>query len=206
MKKNYVCIALLIIATTLQYCKSAGPSSGSPIGTLTAMASEMKTGDFDKMKNYMCAADAKMMDEMMKMVEPIAKMSGMDLKTMMKEQMKDNKDFNFNDVTFKNEKITGDKATVEAVNNKDQKTETLNFNKENGAWKVCMGIADKANEALKDKMSTDPNAPKSMEEMMEKMNDPKMQEEMKKAAEMMKNMKPEDLQKAKELMESMKKN
>jgi Domain of unknown function (DUF4878) len=200
MKKYFLSTLLLVIIVVTQSCKSGGGSS--PTAAIKLMAADVKDGDFKAMGKHMCSADAKMMDQLTSMIEGMAKLAGKDIKELMKEQMAKNKDFNFTDVEFKNEKITGDKATVDAYSKKEDKTETINFTKESGAWKICMGIADKANAALSNGLGG-ADSPKNMEDVLEKLKDPKIQEQLKNAQEMLKSAKPEDMQKMKEALEKM---
>jgi hypothetical protein len=205
MKKILFAITAICIFSFLNSCKSksgSGSAASSPTAALAAMATDSKEGDMKAMAAHLCKPDKEMMEKMIPMIEAMAKKMGMDIKQMMKQNLEKNGELNFNDVSFANEKVTGDKATVDVTNKKTNKTETVNLTKENGAWKICMGIADKANAEMK--ASSDPNAPKSMDELMKKLDDPAVKEQMEKASEMMKNMKPEDIQKMKDAVEKLK--
>ncbi len=198
MKKIIMSIAIVgAVSIMALSCKSKGGGGGTPTAAVKAMAEEVKTGDFKAISKFLCEKDRKVMENMMPMVEAAAKMMGKDVKEMMKEQMAKNNQFNLSDVEFKNEKITGDNATLDIVNAKEGKTETVNFIKESGAWKMCPGIAEKAGDAMKSAGMGDGGS-----NPMEKLNSPEMQEQMKKAAEAMKNMTPEQMKQMQEAMKN----
>jgi hypothetical protein len=195
MKKVVMSIVSVVIIMASS-CKSKGGGS-TPTAAIKAMAEEVKGGDFKAISKFLCEKDRKAMESMMPMMEAAAKMMGKDIKEMVKEQMAKDDQFNLSNVEFKNEKITGDNATLDIVNKKEGKTETVNFIKESGTWKMCPDIAAKTGEAMKSAgMGADGTNP------MEKLNRPEMQEQMKKAADAMKNMTPEQMKQVQEAMKN----
>jgi hypothetical protein len=192
-------IALTFIAICFS-CKSGG-GGATPTLALKAMAEDAKKGDFKLMVKNMCKKDAEAMNKIISFAETAAKIAGMDIKDVLKKQMEKNNQFNFNDVEFKNEKIDGDKASVDVLKKGETQAQTINFIKEGGNWKICMGIADKMDDAFNqgglDKLSD----PKTMKDGMDKLNTPEFQKQMQEA---MKNVKPEDLEKMKDLFKNVK--
>jgi Domain of unknown function (DUF4878) len=208
MKKIVMSIAIVSAVVIIQSsCKSKGGGS-TPTTTVKAMAEEVKTGDFKAISKFLCEKDRKMMESMMPMIEMTAKAMGKDIKEMMKEEMTKNNQFNLSNVEFKNEKITGDNATLDIVNTKEGKTETMNFIKESGAWKMCPGIAEKAGDAMKSSgMGDGSSNPKDMEEAMKKAADamknmtPEQQKQMEEA---IKNLTPEKIKEMQDAMKNLK--
>ncbi len=206
--KNYFLGTLILASIMLiQSCKNGG-GSNSPTGALKSMALIAKDGDFKAMIKGFCKADATFMESLMPMMEMAAKASGKNMKELMKESMEKNGDLNLNDVEFKNEKITGDNATIDVYSKKENTTNTMTMKKESGSWKICMGIADKAKNAMSEGLG----GMDKMKEGLEKINSPEMKkkledamtpENIEKMKEAMKNIKPEDMDKMKEVMEKM---
>jgi hypothetical protein len=206
MKKYFLGTLILASIMLTQSCKSGG--ANTPTGTLKSMAADAKQGDFKAMVKNFCKADAAFMESMMPMMEMAAKASGKSMKDLMKESMEKNGDLNLNDVEFKNEKVDGDNATIDVFSKKENTTTPMTMKKEGGSWKVCMGIADKAKNAMSEGLG----GMDKLKDATDKLSSPEMQkqiqnamtpENMEKMKDMMKNVKPEDIQKMKEAMEKM---
>ncbi len=131
---------ILAVAVALSSCnsKDAGPSSSSPTGTIDGLFTAMKNGNLDDFKKFITRQDATMLDEGMKFVSSID--SGFVKKaqeTMAREFKEKAKNISYK---LKNEKIDGDKATVDVEVTENSKTESHTFNlvKEDGAWKIAL--------------------------------------------------------------------
>jgi hypothetical protein len=140
-----VCATLMGICVGVACNMSIG---NTPTAALKKMTNDLKSNK-DKLPNFddmLCKQDATAINSMKNKFEALAKLGGKDLETMIDTKLKEGLSIdNIDDITFKNEKITGDNATVDIVSTKDSKITTLHMVKENGAWKVCEGIADKMN-------------------------------------------------------------
>lgn len=122
-RKIYAFItSLLVFALLVSACsKSAG---SSPTAAAKAFYDAAKAGDVQGMKNAMSKKSLEIM-------EAFAKLGGKTLDDSLKENSKLPASFE-----ARNEKITGDTATVELKGQGD-KWDTMPFVKEDGQWKIA---------------------------------------------------------------------
>lgn len=130
----------LCMATGLAACNSndAGPSSTSPTATIDGMFTAMKNGNIDDLKKFITKNDVTMIEEGLKFASSIdSSFVRKATETMAQEFKEKVKDVSYK---LKNEKVDGDKATVDAEVTENGKTEThaINLVKEDGAWKIAL--------------------------------------------------------------------
>jgi hypothetical protein len=117
---------MLALALTTLAAVACQGSGSSPTATYKAAYEAMKTKDVAAFKKVMTKKDLEGMEES-------AKKSGKSSDDMLKEVM--------NAIPLpkaaetKDEKIDGDRATLQVKNEKDE-WDTINFVKEDGAWKL----------------------------------------------------------------------
>jgi hypothetical protein len=134
----------LFVATAFIACNSndAGPSSSSPTATMDGMFNAMKNGNIDDFKKFITKEDATMMEEGMKLVSRLDSGFVKKAKETMEREFREKA----KNVTYKlkNEKLSGDNATVDAEVTDGGKTETHTFNlvKEDGTWKISLSKSD----------------------------------------------------------------
>lgn len=186
MKKIFFAFLLL---TGVFSCKSLGDQN-TPTGTLDAMFNAMKNGNMDDIKKFITKKDVAFLESAEKLANSIDPNAIAKMKTKMGDDFKAKvKDVKY---SFKNEKIAGDNATVDAEVTENGKTESHTFNlvKEEGAWKISLLNSGGMFNSMKGDMGPDS---KDLEEGLEKL----------------KNMNPDSLkalmQKGIDAMDSMKK-
>jgi ketosteroid isomerase-like protein len=127
--------AFTMLATVILF-SSCGNQAGSPKGTVTSFLNAMKSGDLKEIKKHITKSDVNMME----VGESLAKTFGQGDK--LTEKMQNEFKEKSKNVTFdvKDEKVEGDKATVNVAITDNGKTETQAFElkKEEGAWKVSL--------------------------------------------------------------------
>lgn len=106
-------------------------SSASPTAVITSAFDASKKKDVAGFKKSFSSADLKELDEMVKK-------SGSSADEFLKERMADPETTMPASLETRNEKIDGDKATVE-YKGKDGTWKTAHFVKEGGEWKMKMG-------------------------------------------------------------------
>jgi hypothetical protein len=106
-------------------------TSGSPTAVITSAFDASKKKDVAGFKKSISSADLKELDEMVKR-------SGGSADEFLKEMMADPETTMPASLETRNEKIDGDKATVE-YKAKDGTWKTAHFIKEGGEWKMKMG-------------------------------------------------------------------
>ena len=162
MKKIFFALCL---ATGFAACNSG--NQGTPTGTIDAMFTAMKGGNMDDIKKFITKADIAMIESVEKFANTIDPEAIKKMKTKMGDEFKDKvKDMKY---TLKNEKVEGDKATVDATVTDGAKTETHTFNlvKEDGAWKISlMNSGDGMFNSMKGNMGPDS---KDLEQGLEKL-------------------------------------
>jgi len=124
---------------------SCNEPSTPPTDTLDGMFIAMKKGDVDNMKNYITSADGALLDAAEKIMSKLDPEGMKKIKTKMIDEFKEQaKNIAY---SFKNERIDGDYATVEAVivNNNLKTTsrpktitQTFELVKENNRWKIAL--------------------------------------------------------------------
>jgi ketosteroid isomerase-like protein len=150
-------LSVLVIAVTFFSCSN---NTSSPSNTVNAFFNTMKKGDMNEFKTLVTKSDVQLIE----MAEKFAKAFGVNDKDsamdkMKAEMMEKAKDISF---TIKDEKIEGDKATVNVEVKDKDKTETRPFSllKEEGKWKISllstgMGMSGKSNSPEDVKMAAD---------------------------------------------------
>jgi hypothetical protein len=117
-------------------CNTA--DKGSPSATIDGMFTAMKSGNIEEMKKFITKTDIAILEAGEKLMASIDPEAVTRIKEKISTEFKDKvKDVKY---SLKNEKIDGDKATVDAEVTENGKTSTHNFNlvKEEGAWKVAL--------------------------------------------------------------------
>jgi flagellar hook-associated protein FlgK len=129
MKTNRIpalCAALTVIFA-VSACSML--SGSSPTATFKNFFEASKKKDAAAMKKSLSKGTLDMFDK-------LAKEQNKSTDDMLKEVDKDDKDEKLPET--RNEKITGDTATLEVKNDKTGKWDTLPFVKEDGAWKIAL--------------------------------------------------------------------
>lgn len=92
----------------------------------------------------MCNADRVFMDSMIAIAVRMEKALEINMMGMVDGQMSQTR-WDENKFIFDNEKINGNTATLEVTDKKSKKKlQTINFVKENGAWKICENVQEKS--------------------------------------------------------------
>lgn len=110
----------------------------SPSATVESMFAAMKNGNMEDIKKFITKKDVQFMESAEKLMNSVDPDAITKMKAKMGEEFKNKvKDVKY---TLKNEKIDGDKATVDAEVIDNGKTDTHSFNlvKEDGAWKISL--------------------------------------------------------------------
>ncbi len=123
---NALCAALAVVLAA-SACSLL--SSSSPTKTFKAFFEASKKKDAAGMRKALSKGTLDMFDK-------LAKAQNKSTDDMLKEVDKDAKDEKLPET--RNEKITGDTATLEVKNDKMGKWDTLPFVKENGEWKIAL--------------------------------------------------------------------
>ena len=135
MKKVFYFLCLLAGFTA---CKSGSHDQSSPVSTIDGMFTAMKNGNMEDIKKFIAKSDIAFIEDAEKFASGIAPEAVQKMKTKMGDEFKEKvKDIKY---TLKNEKINGDKATVDAEVTENEKTESHTFNlvKEDGDWKISL--------------------------------------------------------------------
>ena len=123
---NALCAALAVVFT-VSACSLLGGST--PTATFKAFYDASKKKDVPAMKKSLSKGTLDMFDK-------IAKEQNKTTDEMLKGLDKDDKSEKMPET--RNEKITGDTATLEVKNDKTNKWDPLPFVKENGEWKIAL--------------------------------------------------------------------
>lgn len=160
-------------------CNSGG---NSPKATVDAMFAAMKTGNLDDMKKYITKSDVAFLEAAEKVMVAFDPDAAKKMREKMAAEFKDK----VKDVTYvlKDEKITGDNATLTAEITQNGKTESQNIDllKEDGVWKVSF---------TKSKFSGSDKA--KMEEELKNMSPDSLESKIKQGLQEMKNINPDSL-------------
>ena len=119
--------AVLVMIFAVSACSLL--NSSSPTKTFKAFFEASKKKDTAGMKKALSKGTVDMFDK-------LAKEQNKTTDDMLKGLDKDDKDEKIPET--RNEKITGDTATLEVKNEKTDKWDTLPFVKENGEWKIAL--------------------------------------------------------------------
>ncbi len=134
MKKIF--FALCLVAG-LASCNS-NDKAGSPTAAIDAMFTAMKNGNVEDIKKFITKQDVAFLESAEKFMNSIDPGAITKMKEKMGNEFKEKvKDVKY---TLKNEKVDGDKATVDAEVTDNGKTDTHTFKllKEDGAWKISL--------------------------------------------------------------------
>ena len=123
---NALCAAFALVFT-VSACNLLGGST--PTATFKAFYDASKKKDVPAMKKTLSKGTLDMFDK-------LAKEQNKTTDEMLKDVDKDDKSDKMPET--RNEKITGDTATLEVKNEKTNKWDPLPFVKENGEWKIAL--------------------------------------------------------------------
>ena len=123
---NALCAALAVVLAA-SACSLLNRSS--PTATFKSFYEASKKKDAAGMRKALSKGTLDMFDK-------LAKAQNKSTDDMLKEVDKDDKSEKMPET--RNEKITGDTATLEVKNDKTSKWDTLPFVKENGEWKIAL--------------------------------------------------------------------
>lgn len=172
-------LLFLSAAIFMMACNSGG---NSPKATVDAMFAAMKTGNLDDMKKYITKSDVAFLEAAEKVMVAFDPDAAKKMREKMAAEFKDK----VKDVTYvlKDEKITGDNATLTAEITQNGKTESQNIDllKEDGVWKVSF---------TKSKFSGSDKA--KMEEELKNMSPDSLESKIKQGLQEMKNINPDSL-------------
>ena len=185
MKK--VLFALCFVAG-LASCNSSDQGS-SPTAAIDAMFTAMKNGNMDDIKKFITNKDVEFLESAEKLATSIDPDMIKKMKTEMGEEFKSKvKDVKY---TLKNEKVDGDKATVDAEVTEGEKTDTHTFNlvKEEGAWKISLINSGGMFNSMKGNMGPDSKDIEAGLEKLKQMDPDSLKALMKKGMEAMDSMK-----------------
>lgn len=111
---------------------------GSPTAAIDEMFTAMKNGNMEDVKKFITKKDVAFLESAEQLANSIDPEAIKKMKTRMGDEFKAKvKDVKY---TLKNEKVDGDKATVDAEVTEEGKIKTHTFNlvKEDGAWKISL--------------------------------------------------------------------
>jgi hypothetical protein len=131
-------IVLFCMAAGFAACNNKTDQGSSPTAAIDAMFTAMKNGNMDDIKKFITKKDIAFLESAEKFVTSLDPDAVQKMKTKMGDEFKTKvKDVKY---TLKNEKIDGDKATVDAEVTQDGKLDTHTFNllKEDGEWKISL--------------------------------------------------------------------
>lgn len=118
---------LLLIFITLTACTATAPKNETPLDALKAYTQAIKKKDTTQMKLLLSEGS-------IKMAEDEAKAQNVTLDEIIKRETLFTE--NQSKVEFKNQKIDGDRATIE-VRNSYGSWDIVPFNREDGEWKIA---------------------------------------------------------------------
>ena len=133
MRKIFFAIYVIVCTSS---CNTSDKTP--PVAVIESMFTAMKNGDMENTKKFISKADVAKIEFLEQMGNNLDSEMVKKMKTKFIDEFKDKvKDISYN---LKNEKINGDKATVDVEVTKDKKTESHTFNlvKEEGAWKISL--------------------------------------------------------------------
>jgi flagellar hook-associated protein FlgK len=129
MKTHRVSALCAALAVVLAVSACSLLSGSSPTATFKAFYEASKKKDAAAMKKRLSKGTLDMFDK-------LAKAQNKSMDDMLKDVDKDDKSTKAPET--RNEKITGDTATLEVKNDKTDKWDTLPFVKEDGEWKIAL--------------------------------------------------------------------
>ncbi len=128
---------LLIFTIVLISCNLKKDETNSPIFVLEQMKKNIEAGDTKILITHFCEKDAKKIQIGNTVAGVLLGQKGKFISDLIKKKLLESHQINFDNISFENEKITNNTATVESFNSKKEKTKTLHFIKENNIWKMC---------------------------------------------------------------------
>ena len=140
MKKIITACCLLVCFAA---CKQE--PANPPTVVMEDMFTAMKTGNIEEMKKFITKTDVAMLEAAEKFMTNLDPEGIQKIKTRMTEELKENA--KHIEYSLKNEKIDGDRATVEAeivtkdtaaVNGKKLTKQTFELVKEDNTWKIAL--------------------------------------------------------------------
>jgi len=129
MKTRRIGATCVAIAVVLAASACSLLNRSTPSGTFKAFFEASKKKDVAGIKKALSKGTVEMLDK-------LAKEQNKSTDDMLKDVYKEDKGETMPET--RNEKISGDTATVEVKNDKTGKWETLPFVKENGEWKIAL--------------------------------------------------------------------
>jgi Domain of unknown function (DUF4878) len=126
IRKGVMCLSIALVLG-MSGCSMLNRST--PTATFKAFFEASRKKDVAGMKKALSKGTLEMYDK-------LAKEQNKSTDDLLKETDKDDKSEKMPET--RNEKITGDTATLEVKNDKTGKWETLPFVKENGEWKIAL--------------------------------------------------------------------
>jgi hypothetical protein len=108
------------------------PQAGSPTDTIKSYYEAVRMKDVERIKKILSKGT-------LEMIEAYAKSQNKTIDESMKSGFSDDPDF-YETPEMRNEKIQGDKATIEVKNEKTGKWETVPFVKEDDDWKIALDL------------------------------------------------------------------
>lgn len=118
-------------------CTTKKDASNSPVFVLEQIKKNIEDGDSKLLLTHLCEKDAQKFKTANSVGEIVFGTTGKAIADLLKKKLADSHQLSFENITFNNEKITGNTATVDAYNTKKEKTKIYHFIKENDVWKIC---------------------------------------------------------------------
>lgn len=147
MKYSKIGAAAAALATGVIFVLACGLFGGSPTASFKAYFEASKKKDVEGMKKYMSKGS-------LEMTEKTAKDQGKTLDEALKAQAESSAKSNEKELETRNEKITGDTATLEIKNQTNNEWMTMPFVKEDGTWKIALDkFIEDLLKKIKDKVS-----------------------------------------------------
>jgi hypothetical protein len=180
-------LAAFFLITAFTACNN---ESGKPTAAIEGAFTAMKSGNLEEMKKFIAKSDLSMLEAGEKFLMNVDPEGVKKIKDRITKEMSERS--NEIDFTLKNEKINGDKATVDAeVRDKNGKTDSHTFElvKEDGAWKIA--ISKPGNEifnSMKGNLGPDRNGMKEGLERLQGMNPDSLKMLINKGLQMMDSM------------------
>lgn len=140
--RSYKTVIIILSAIVFAACQATGGAM-TPTETMKALNEASRTKDAETIKKLVSKGTLDMLE-----------ISAKRQNTTVDELLKQDKGAPFKELPeMRNEKITGDTATVEVKNNSARGWETLPFVKEDGIWKVAIDkfmedVMQKARDAM----------------------------------------------------------
>ncbi|MEO6390215.1 MAG: DUF4878 domain-containing protein [Pyrinomonadaceae bacterium] len=149
MKHSRIGTAFVALAVGSVFVLACGLFGGSPTASFKAYFEASKKKDVAGMKKYLTKGS-------LEMTEKTAKDQGKTLDEVLMAQAESSAKSNEKELETRNEKITGDTATLEIKNQTNGDWMTMPFVKEDGTWKIAI---DKFVEDMLDKIKNKTSKP-----------------------------------------------